>query len=305
MPGVISGIPKLTGARLTGNNGHVYVFHQMIGSGQFGVVYKCEDPATSELYACKVLNMAALSRCMQSMQMLQREVNILLSIQHRRLLSCHEQLCANNLMFIFTQFVPGGSLSEYIAKHSMTIDEVGRAVYQILEGVEYLHQHNICHRDLKPDNILCTDSNPQDFVIADFGLSRTFSREEMMSSDCGSSLYAAPEVFTKCYTAACDMWSIGIMINEIRGPYSGVSLQSKEYDDSVPSVAQDFVSKLLQYAPECRMTASDALKHPWMVEIKNKFFFGDSTTQPAASSRAQAAASQAAGAGSQEDTEMS
>ena len=125
-----------------------------------------------------------------------------------------------------------------------------------------------------------------------------------MSSDCGSSLYAAPEVFTKCYTAACDMWSIGIMTNEmIRGPYSGISLQSKEYDASVPSVTQDFVSKLLQYEPACRMSATDALKHPWMVEIKNKFFYGDSTAQPA---QAQAAASQAAGAGAQvDDTAMS
>jgi len=274
----LSKIPRLNGAKLTGTNGHVYLFREKIGSGQFGVVYRCEDAVTSESYACKVMNTSALS---QSLQVIQREVNILLTVKHPHVLSCHEQLYANNFMFIFTQYVPGGSLSDYLAKHSMSIDEIGRVVHQILDGVSYLHTHNICHRDLKPENILCYDSDPLEIVIADFGLSRTFDGNEgLMSSHCGSSLYAAPEVFNKSYTASCDMWSIGIIINEmIRGPFSSLPLHSKEYSDSVPVVVRDFVDKLLKYEPQDRMSAADALNHPWMLEIAKKYYSGVSSKQ--------------------------
>jgi len=276
-----SNIPRLTGARLTGNNGHVYLFRQKLGEGQFGVVYKCQDAATSELYACKVMNMAALSGCYQ---VIQREVDILLTIKHEHLLRCHEQLYANNLLFVFTQYVGGGSLEDYLAKHIMSIDEIGRVVYQILDGVSYLHSHHISHRDLKPANILYHDRQPLDVVIADFGLSRTFDDENggLMTSQCGSSMYAAPEVFRQSYTASCDMWSIGIITNEmIRGPYSGTPLNNtKDYTDEVPLIVRDFVGKLLKYDPQERMSAQDALNHPWMVQIANSFF---STVSPISS----------------------
>jgi len=272
MPGEnTADIPRLTGAKLKGKNGHVYEFQQMIGSGQFGVVYMCEDAASSQRYACKVMNMSAFTN---SLQVIEREVDILKRIEHERVLSCHEQLCAGNLLFVFTQFVPGGSLADYLNKHIMTIDEVGRTVYQILQGVAYLHSHNICHRDLKPDNILCTDTDPVNFIIADFGLSRTFDPNGgLMDSHCGSSLYAAPEVFNSSYTAECDMYSVGIITNEmIRGPFSSTPLHSLEYDSSVPGVVRDFVGQLLQYEPQKRISAENALKHPWMVEIAKKFY---------------------------------
>jgi len=263
-------IPRLTGGKLTGKNGHVYQFQQQIGSGQFGVVYKCIDPSSSKTYACKVLSMEALANCLQ---VIQREVDIMKSVEHERVLNCIEQQCTDKLMFIFTPYVPGGSLSEYLNHHVMSIDEIGRTTYQILQGVEYLHQQKICHRDLKPANILCTDSDPVNFVIADFGLSRTYTDGGLMDSHCGSSLYAAPEVFNTSYTSACDMWSVGIIINEmIRGPYSTIPLHRTDYPASVPQKVKEFVEKLLKYEPNDRLSASDALKEPWMLEIASKYY---------------------------------
>jgi len=296
-------IPRLTGAKLTGKNGHVYRFHQIVGSGQFGVVYKCQDEATHEDYACKVMSISALTNCLQ---VIQREVEIMSSIKHDHLLSCHEQLCAGNLLFIFTQFVPGGSLSDYILKHRMSVDEVGRALYQILQGVAYLHSHSICHRDLKPDNILCTRTEPVDFVIADFGLSRTFEGDGLMSSHCGSSLYAAPEVFNSSYTAACDMYSIGIITNEmIRGPFSSTPLHSREYDDSVPAVVRDFVDRLLQYEPQKRMSAEEALQHSWMLEIAEKFYSSASQPKPQPTETTEDKPAQGSSPQDDDDTAMS
>jgi len=273
-----SGIPDLSGACLTGNNGQKYKFLQKIDSGEFGVVYKCQDANSAADYACKVMNMDALQDCIQ---VILREVDILKKIKHKRLLSCHEQLCAQQFMFVFTPFIDGGTLAKLLYEEKMTFDIVGRIVYEILEGVAYLHQNNICHRDLKPNNILCTVKRPVDIVIADFGLSRTFGTDGLMSSHCGSTQYAAPEVYNSSYTAACDMWSLGAIINEmIRGPFSTKPLHSMEYDIPLPPAIHDFIGRLLQYDPKKRMTAQEALKHEWMVEIAHKFFPGDPAAAP-------------------------
>jgi len=269
-------IPGLTGARLKGKNGHTYVFQSKIGSGQFGVVYRCLSEESKELFACKVMNMTALADCMK---VVLREVEILMSIKHERLLSCHEQLCANNFMFLFTPLISGGTLADKLIEATMSLEEIGRIVYQILQGVQYLHDHQISHRDLKPENILCTDDKPFNIVIADFGLSRTFGPDSLMNSNCGSSAYAAPEVFVSSYTAACDMWSIGIIINEmIRGPFSTLPRYSLEYNDSVPTTVRNFVEKLLERDPRQRMSAKDALNHEWMLQIAQKYYSGDPPT---------------------------
>ena len=271
-----SNIPDLTGARLKGKNGHTYSFKTKIGAGQFGVVYRCISEESSQLFACKVMNMQSLKDCLK---VVLREVEILMSLHHERLLSCAEQLCAGDFMFLFTPFIPGGTLADKLVLDLMPIGEIGRIVYQVLEGVKYLHEHNISHRDLKPENILCTEGTPFDIVIADFGLSRTYGPDSLMTSNCGSSAYAAPEVFASSYTNACDMWSIGIIVNEmIRGPFSVTPRFSLEYNETVPEVVRNFVSKLLERDPEKRMSAQQALAHEWMVQIRNKYYSGTPPT---------------------------
>jgi len=267
----------LTNAKLKGKNGHTYHFSELIGRGQFGVVYRCsaiqgdgsQQSESPQQLACKVINMGALP----DINLIVREVEILLAIKHKRVIHCIEQLCVDNLMFVFLPLLSGGSLASLISSERLSTDEVGRIVYQIVQGIAYLHQKNICHRDLKPDNILCSEKKPVDIVIADFGLSRTFDPDGLMNSHCGSSQYAAPEVFNSSYTAACDMWSLGATVNEmIRGPASCLPLSSLDYEEPVPEVVRDFVKRLLEYDPKRRMTAEQALNHDWMRDIAKKFY---------------------------------
>jgi len=275
------GIPNLVGAKLTGSNGHCYKFTEILNSGEFGIVYKCSDTVTNTFYACKVMNLNSLKDCIQ---IILREVDILKSVKHEHLLSYHEQLCVKDLLFLFTELVDGGDLSKLMMQHDLGLDEIGCIVYQILQGVAYLHEHQICHRDLKPANILCTKTKPINIVIADFGLSRTFGSDGLMSSTCGSSTYVAPEVYNHSYTAACDMWSLGLIINEmIRGPLSTVPLHHLEYDAGIPTVVRNFVEKLIQYEPEKRMSAREALRHEWMVQIAQKYFPSETAASPAVS----------------------
>lgn len=277
-----AGIPPLQGAKLTGKNGHVYRFQVLLGRGEFGVVYRCVDEGTSTAYACKVLNRSALTNCLENVG---REVDIMMQLQHERVLGLHEVLAAGSLLFLFMRFVPGGSLAERLALGPLGVAAAGRVVREILEGVAYLHAHHICHRDLKPANILCTSADVgavPDVVIADFGLSRTFGRDELMKTHCGSSLYAAPEVFDRTYTEACDMWSLGIVTVEmLRGRDAAAAAAAADDADApetcaaasdrlgpgFPPVVRDFVARLLQADPAQRLSAAAALQHPWMCEV--------------------------------------
>ena len=278
-----AGIPALQGAKLTGKNGHVYRFQVLLGRGEFGVVYRCVDERTSTAYACKVLNQSALTNCLENVG---REVDIMTQVQHERVLGLHEFLVAGSLLFLFMRFVPGGSLAERLALGPLDVGAAGHVVREILEGVAYLHAHHICHRDLKPANILCTSADVRavpDVVIADFGLSRTFGRDELMKTHCGSSLYAAPEVFQRTYTEACDMWSLGVITVEMlrgrdalldfAGPGTGIctgtgtGTGADRLGGAFPPLVRDFVAKLLQDDPAQRLTAAAALEHPWMREV--------------------------------------
>ena len=136
---------------------------------------------------------------------------------------------------------------------------------------------------LKPDNILC-DINPDGsmrIAIADFGLSRVFSAVGLMKTDCGTSHYAAPEVYKKeLYGPSCDMWSLGVTVFTIVAgtfPFEksgGKSLKdvilSGKYKEwklaevGVSSMCRDFIVRLLVLDPAKRMTAEEALAHPWL-----------------------------------------
>ena len=96
---------------------------------------------------------------------------------------------------------------------------------QVLEGVSYLHQKGIVHRDLKLENILLQDNKPRTKIkIADFGLSKVFSASTTLSTVCGSPLYMAPELLTVeqqgDYSPAVDVWSVGVILFILLAGYS-------------------------------------------------------------------------------------
>ena len=118
-------------------------------------------------------------------------------------------------------------------------------------------------------------------AIADFGLSRVFSAVGLMKTDCGTSHYAAPEVYKKeLYGPSCDMWSLGVTVfATVTGHFpfykSGgrtlkAAILSGNYDESkllnagVSPMCRDFIARLLVLDPARRMTAEEALAHPWL-----------------------------------------
>jgi len=181
--------------------------------------------------------------------------------------------------------VSGGDLFDKISESEIFSEkEASGIIRQILEAVEYLHSNGIVHRDLKVDNILCSDEldsegNLQIFV-ADFGLSRFFDPEaQQLQSRVGSLEYTAPEVFAaKPYEKSCDLWSIGIVSYILltglfpfadKNPvklYEKINKVDYNWDEcpEVSNTAKEFISGLLTKDPNKRMNATQALQHEWI-----------------------------------------
>ncbi|XP_012502435.1 PREDICTED: serine/threonine-protein kinase 17A isoform X2 [Propithecus coquereli] len=162
--------------------------------------------------------------------------------------------------------------------------DVQRLMRQILEGVHFLHTHDVVHLDLKPQNILLTNESPLgDIKIVDFGLSRIMKNSEELREIMGTPEYVAPEILSyDPISMATDMWSIGVltyvMLTGI-SPFLGNNKQetflnisqmnlsySEEEFDVVSESAIDFIKTLLIKKPEDRATAEECLRHPWLTQ---------------------------------------
>jgi calcium/calmodulin-dependent protein kinase I len=172
---------------------------------------------------------------------------------------------------LFDKIVERGQYSERDAAH------ISR---QFVRAIEYLHSRGIAHRDLKPENLLSVGSGDQEIIkVADFGLSKNFGDEKMMTS-CGSPGYVAPEVLEcETYGKEVDMWSIGVIIYILlvgyppfyadNDPALFKKIMACEYEfgegwDVISESAKDLIRKLLVKDPKKRLTAEQALQHPWL-----------------------------------------
>ncbi|KAI5844073.1 kinase-like domain-containing protein, partial [Morchella snyderi] len=194
-------------------------------------------------------------------------------------------------LYIATEFIMYGDLSQYIKDPAMK-HNARYITMQLLEGVRSLHMNNICHRDLKPQNILMASVIPVRVKIADFGCSKYHEGTELRTN-VGTRCYMAPELqglgkARRKYTNAIDMWALGCVIYEMltstplfsqtkepifnfnllwmfcRGDVS--SHIEKLEQAQVSGKAVELIESLLRVAPEERLTAASALKSPWIIE---------------------------------------
>jgi serine/threonine protein kinase len=126
-------------------------------------------------------------------------------------------IVTNEKTFIVMERMRGTVRDEVDGKRHLTVDSAQLLAYQMLLALEYLHSKNIIHRDIKPANILtsqCSILNLAKFKLADFGLSKIFSRSQAVITQCGSTVYMAPEIENvdlqnNGYSAKVDIWSLG------------------------------------------------------------------------------------------------
>jgi len=271
------------------NFDQVYTVGKVLGQGNYAIVRQVTKKATGETFAVKMIQKAKLAGIEHS---LSREIQILTTIGYHEhivtLLPEDSFFDTPNAFYLVMRLCTGGELFESItSRGNYTEADARDVVRQILEAVNYCHQKGIVHRDLKPENLLLRDKeSPPHILITDFGLSSLLQNEkQMLSTACGTPGYVAPEVL-RCrgYSKPADLWSIGCITYVMLcgyipfwGPNQAALFQEilnchyefeEEYWGHISDLAKDFVSKLLVPSPQLRMSAEEALSHPWITSSR-------------------------------------
>ncbi|KAM0866513.1 hypothetical protein ACQ4PT_042552 [Festuca glaucescens] len=257
-----------------------------VGRGHFG--YTCaarirKGARKGEAVAVKVIPKAKMTTSI-AIEDVRREVKILKALAgHKNLVQFYDAYEDNENVYIVMELCEGGELLDRILSRGgkYSEDDAKVVLVQILNVVAFCHIQGVVHRDLKPENFLFTskDENSQLKTI-DFGLSDFVKPDERLNDIVGSAYYVAPEVLHRCYSTEADVWSIGVIAYILlcgsrpfwarteSGIFRSVLKADPSYNEApwpaLTPEAMDFVKRLLCKDPRRRMTAAQALGHPWI-----------------------------------------
>ncbi|XP_030397485.1 serine/threonine-protein kinase 17A-like [Gopherus evgoodei] len=255
-----------------------------LGRGKFAVVKKCLEKATGREFAAKFLRKRRKGEDCR-LDIINEIAVLELAARSPHVVDLHEVYETPAEIVLVLECAAGGEIfQQCVAEQdeAFTEQDVIRLVRQILRGVAFLHQHNVVHLDLKPQNILLTSSSPLgDIRIVDFGLSRRVDAVREVREILGTPEYVAPEVLSyEPISTATDMWSIGVLTYVMltgESPFLGDTKQETFLNISQVNVqfppdvfqgisdqAIDFIRSLLVKNPRKRAKAEQCLQHPWL-----------------------------------------
>ncbi|KAF9111072.1 hypothetical protein BGX27_005442, partial [Mortierella sp. AM989] len=240
---------------------------EQLGSGNFASVFKTTERKSGIAYAVKVVKKSANFDLKQA-QSLEREIGTLMSIDHPSLLRIYKVFSEDRYHYVVTELARGGELFDRVKEKRRFSEPEARFVFrQLLNGVKYLHDRGIVHRDLKLENILLMDMDTLIVKISDFGLANVIGEQMFLNTICGTPSYVAPEVIrNQDYGKAVDMWSL----DELAPPRMRTQILENRYTfpspywDDVSDEAVNMVQDLLLHDTERRLTVDGALSHVWM-----------------------------------------
>ncbi|XP_068959708.1 myosin light chain kinase family member 4 isoform X2 [Petaurus breviceps papuanus] len=252
---------------------------EILGGGRFGQVHKCEEKATGLKLAAKIIK----TRGVKEKDEVMNEISVMNQLDHVNLIQLYDAFESKNDIVLVMEYVDGGELFDRIIDENCNLTELDTILFikQICEGIKYMHQMYILHLDLKPENILCVNRDTKQIKIIDFGLARRYKPREKLRVNFGTPEFLAPEVVNYDFVSfPTDMWSVGVMAYMLLSglsPFLGDNdaetlnnilacswdLEEEEFQD-VSEEGKEFISKLLIKEKSWRISASEALKHPWL-----------------------------------------
>lgn len=268
------------------NFGSKYEVGEEVGRGHFGYTRKAKfkkGELKGQEVAVKVIPKAKMTTAI-AIEDVRREVKILRALTgHNNLVQFYDAFEDHENVYIVMELCEGGELLDRILSRGgkYTEEDAKAVLIQILNVVSFCHLQGVVHRDLKPENFLFTSKDDNSPLKAiDFGLSDFVRPDERLNDIVGSAYYVAPEVLHRSYTTEADVWSIGVIAYILMcgsrpfwartesGIFRAVLKADPSFDeDPWPSLsleARDFVKRLLNKDPRKRMTAAQALSHPWI-----------------------------------------
>ncbi|XP_030387654.1 titin homolog isoform X3 [Scaptodrosophila lebanonensis] len=253
-----------------------------LGKGRFGVVYKVQEREhPQQLLAAKII------KCIKARdrQKVLEEISIMRSLQHPKLLQLAASFESAREIVMVMEYITGGELFERVVADDFTLTELDCILFlrQVCEGVAYMHSQSVVHLDLKPENIMChtrTKSNHQ-IKIIDFGLAQRLDTKAPVRVLFGTPEFIPPEIISYDPIGfQSDMWSVGVIcyvllsgLSPFMGDtdvetFSNITRADYDFDDEafdcVSQEAKDFISNLLVYRKEERLTALQCLESKWL-----------------------------------------
>uniref|UniRef100_A0A3Q3IP64 calcium/calmodulin-dependent protein kinase n=1 Tax=Monopterus albus TaxID=43700 RepID=A0A3Q3IP64_MONAL len=259
-----------------------YQLYEELGKGAFSVVRRCVKKSSGQEYAAKIINTKKLSA--RDHQKLEREARICRLLKHANIVRLHDSISEEGFHYLVFDLVTGGELFEdIVAREYYSEADASHCISQILESVNHIHQHDIVHRDLKPENLLLASKMKGAAVkLADFGLAIEVQGEQQAwFGFAGTPGYLSPEVLRKDpYGKSVDIWACGVILYILLVGYPPFwdedqhklyqQIKAGAYDfpspewDTVTPEAKNLINQMLTINPAKRITAEQALKHPWV-----------------------------------------
>uniref|UniRef100_A0A8C4ICX1 Si:ch211-27e6.1 n=1 Tax=Dicentrarchus labrax TaxID=13489 RepID=A0A8C4ICX1_DICLA len=249
-----------------------YDIKALIGRGSFSRVVRVEHRATRQPFAIKMMEVEAP----EGREVCASELAVLHRVRHSNVIQLIEVFQFPQRVYMVLELATGGELLDrVVSRGHFTERDATQALRMVLAGVGYLHNLGITHRDLKPENLLYYHPGAD---------SRLTDRTWFLRTTCGTPEYIAPEVLLRRpYSCAVDMWALGVITyivlsgsmpfedesrmrlyrSIVRGKYS---FHGNPWP-SVSNLAKDFIQRLLPLDPATRLTADQAIRHPWVVTM--------------------------------------
>uniref|UniRef100_A0A452RLA3 calcium/calmodulin-dependent protein kinase n=1 Tax=Ursus americanus TaxID=9643 RepID=A0A452RLA3_URSAM len=252
--------------------------------GAFSVVRRCVKLCTGHEYAAKIINTKKLSA--RDHQKLEREARICRLLKHSNIVRLHDSISEEGFHYLVFDLVTGGELFEdIVAREYYSEADASHCIQQILEAVLHCHQMGVVHRDLKPENLLLASKCKGAAVkLADFGLAiEVQGDQQAWFGFAGTPGYLSPEVLRKeAYGKPVDIWACGVILYILLVGYPPFwdedqhklyqQIKAGAYDfpspewDTVTPEAKNLINQMLTINPAKRITAHEALKHPWVCQ---------------------------------------
>lgn len=263
-----------------------YHIGRKLGSGACGVVRLVYHRKTCKAFAMKHIKKNQLMTNQTEPKRIINEAVIMKSLQHPCVVRMHDIVDNTDSLFIMLELMQGGDLLSRIINKKRLSERISKLFFlQLCHAVKYLHDKNITHRDLKPDNVLLESTDEETLLkVSDFGLSKAVNNDSVMRTLCGTPLYVAPEVLLTggrgSYTKKVDIWSLGVVLFTM---LSGTLPFSDEYGTAASDQikkgkfayrssawrgislhAKQLINEMLTVDADKRLSIDDVLRNQWL-----------------------------------------